>query len=119
MTIEREKAQFSIKKRDAKLIHTEIRQKPFNYTKNRKGFVENPKLTYNLMTIIIIVVKTIITFHSAMSAVTEQESIFSARPTGGYADAWPTPRGSVCSRNDGFGKEMERGMAKRCALNHK
>lgn len=54
-----------------------------------------------------------------MSAVTEQESIFSARPTGGYADAWPTPRGSVCSRNDGFGKEMERGMAKRCALNHK
>jgi hypothetical protein len=87
--------------------------------KNWRGFIENPKLTYNLMTIIIIVVKTIITFHSAMSAVTEQESNFSARPTGGYADAWPTPRGSVCSRNDGFGKEMERGMAKRCALNHK
>lgn len=87
--------------------------------KNWREFIENPKLTYNLTTIIIIVVKTVVTFHLAMFAATEQESDLSVRPTGGYADAWPTPRGSVCSRSDGFGKEMERGMAKRCALNHK
>lgn len=87
--------------------------------KNWRGFIENPKLTYNLTAIIIIFVKTIVTFHLALFTATEQESDLSAGPTGGYADAWPTPRGSVCSRSDGFGKEMERGMAKRCALNHK